>query len=195
MNNINLIGYRGCGKSAVGRKLAGVLRRSFVDSDAVIVERVGLSIAEYVAESGWERFRLLESEVLRDCCHKDEVVLATGGGVVLVRENRSLLKKSGITMWLQASSETIQKRLNHDPQSSSLRPPLSSLSQADEILTGLKEREPLYRELADFIIEVDEQSVNAIVQQIVNNLTRQSRNLKKRFLAKTQRRKEGQKQT
>ncbi len=170
MNNINLIGYRGCGKTAVGRKLAEVLQRFFVDSDAVIVERVGLSIAEYVAESGWKRFRLLESEVLRDCCQKDEVVLATGGGVVLVRENRSLLKKSGIILWLQANSETILERLNHDPQSPSLRPPLSSLDQVDEILTGLKEREPLYRELADFIIPVDEQSVDAIVQQIVNIL-------------------------
>ena len=175
MNNINLIGYRGCGKSAVGRKLAEVLRRPFVDSDAVIVERVGISIAEYVAESGWERFRLLESEVLRACCQKDEVVLATGGGVVLVRENRSLLQKSGITLWLQASSETILERLEHDPQSPSLRPPLSSLGRVDEILTGLKEREPLYRELADFIIVVDEQSVDAIVQQIVNKLTSLSR--------------------
>ena len=170
MNNINLVGYRGCGKSAVGRKLAEVLRRPFVDSDAVIVERVGLSIAEYVTESGWERFRLLESEVLGDCCQKDEVVLATGGGVVLVLENRFFLKKSGITIWLQASSETILERLNHDPQSPFLRPPLSSLSQADEILTGIKEREPLYRELADYVIVVDRQSVEEIVQQIVNNL-------------------------
>ncbi|MCK5540910.1 MAG: shikimate kinase, partial [Deltaproteobacteria bacterium] len=152
MNNINLVGYRGCGKTAVGRKLAEVLRRSFIDSDAVIIERAGLSIAEFVVEHGWERFRRLETEVLIDCCQKNGVVLATGGGVVLARENRSLLQKSGITLWLQASPETILGRLDNDPQSLALRPPLSSLDRVDEILAGLKEREPLYRELADFII-------------------------------------------
>ncbi len=170
MNNINLIGYRGCGKSVVGRQLAAVLARSFVDSDAVIVERAGLSIAEYVAESGWDSFRQLESEVLRACCEKEGVVLATGGGVILARENRSLLKNSGVTVWLQASSEIIRERLDHDPQSQVSRPPLSSLGRVDEILIGLKEREPLYREVADFVISVDRQSRDEIVQRIINIL-------------------------
>ena len=167
MNNINLIGYRGCGKTAVGRKLAEVLQRPFVDSDAIIVERVAVSIAEFVAKSGWERFRRLEAEVIRDCCQQDEIVLATGGGAVLARENRRLLQKSGVTFWLQASPDTILERLDNDPQSSSLRPPLSSLSRVDEILTGLKEREPLYRDLADFMIPVDQCGVDEIVLQIV----------------------------
>ena len=167
MNNINLIGYRGCGKTAVGRKLAEVLQRPFVDSDAIIVERVAVSIAEFVAKSGWECFRRLEAEVIRDCCQQDEIVLATGGGAVLARENRRLLQKSGVTFWLQASPDTILERLDNDPQSSSLRPPLSSLSRVDEILTGLKEREPLYRDLADFMIPVDQCGVDEIVLQIV----------------------------
>ena len=170
MNNINLVGYRGCGKTAVGRKLAEVLQRPFVDSDSVIVERAAVSIAELVAKSGWERFRRLEAEVIRDCCQKNEIVLATGGGVVLAPENRTLLQENGITLWLQASPETILGRLESDPQSSALRPPLSSLDLVDEIIAGLKEREPLYRELADFIISVDRQSVDEIVQQIVKNL-------------------------
>ena len=170
MNNINLIGYRGCGKTAVGRKLAEVLQRPFVDSDAVIVERAAASIAEFVAKSGWERFRRLESEVLRDCCQKDGVVLATGGGVVLARENRRLLQKNGVTFWLQASPDTILERLESDPQSLVLRPPLSSFDLADEIQVGLKEREPLYRELADFMIPVDLKNVDEIVQQIVKIL-------------------------
>ncbi len=170
MNNINLVGYRGCGKTAVGYKLAEVLQRPFVDSDAIIVERVAVSIAEFVAKSGWERFRRLETEVLIDCCQKDEVVLATGGGVVLALENRRLLQKSGITFWLQASPDTILKRLDSDPQSSVLRPPLSALNRADEIQVGLKEREPLYRDLADFIIPVDLLSVDDIAQQIIKTM-------------------------
>ena len=170
MNNINLVGYRGSGKTAVGRKLAEVLRRSFVDSDAVIVERAAVPIAEFVAKWGWKCFRRLETEVVRDCCQQDEVVLATGGGAVLASENRCLLQKSGIILWLQASNETILERLDNDPQSQSLRPPLSSLDRGDEILVGLKEREPLYRELADFIVPVDQQSVDEIVHRIVKIL-------------------------
>ena len=171
MNNINLVGYRGCGKTAVGRKLAEVLRRPFVDSDAAIIERAAVSIAEFVAKWGWERFRRLEAEVIRDCCQQDEVVLATGGGVVLDHENRRLLQNNGITFWLQASLETTLERLDSDPQSSASRPPLISfLNQADEISAGFKEREPLYRELADFMITVDQYSVDQIVQRIVKIL-------------------------
>ncbi len=170
MNNINLIGYRGSGKTAVGRKLAEVLRRSFVDSDAVIVERATVSIAEFVAKWGWKRFRRLEAEVVRDCCQQNEIVLATGGGAVLDRDNRRLLQKNGITFWLQASLETTLERLDGDPQNSALRPPLSSLNRADEISSGLKERETFYRELADFMIPVDQYSVDKIVQQIVKIL-------------------------
>lgn len=172
MNNLNLVGYRGCGKTAVGLKLAELLRRPFVDSDALIVERIKVSIAEFVKNSGWDLFRQLEAEILKDCCQENKVVLATGGGVVLARENRTLLKNSGITVWLQATSETTLKRLSEDPESSSSRPPLSSLNLKDEIIFGLKEREPLYREVADFIIPVESKSVEEIGQHIVTILTR-----------------------
>lgn len=167
MNNINLIGYRGCGKTAVGLKLAEVLQRPFVDSDAVIVERIKVSIAEFVKNSGWELFRQLETEVLRDCCQQDKVVIATGGGVVLARENRSLLQKTGTSFWLQANLETTLERLVEDPQSSLSRPPLSSLDLSDEIFLGLNDREPFYREVADFLVPVDRKSVEEIVQQII----------------------------
>ncbi len=170
MQNINLIGYRGCGKTSVGCKLAEVLRRPFVDSDAIIVERATVSIVEFVAKWGWERFRQLEKEVIRDCCRQDKIVLATGGGVVLEHENRRLLQENGVTFWLQANLETTLERLNSDPQSSFLRPPLSNLDRYDEIQTGLKEREPFYLELADFIVSVDQRNMNEIVQQIVKIL-------------------------
>jgi len=175
MNNINLIGYRGSGKSSVGLELAEVLKRPFVDSDTVIVERAKVSIAELVANSGWELFRKLESEVLKGCCQQNKIVLATGGGVVLAPENRSLLQSSGTTFWLQASPESTLQRLVQDSKSSLSRPPLSSLALTDEIVLGLKEREPLYREVADFIVQVDCKSVDDIVAQIATILTRQSR--------------------
>ncbi len=167
MNNINLIGYRGSGKTAVGRKLAKVLRWPFIDSDEVIVDRIKCCIDEFVGEQGWDDFRWLESTVLEECCQQDKVVLATGGGVVLARENRSLLQENGTTVWLQANLETTLQRLENDPQTSSLRPPLSSLDLGEEIVLGLREREPLYREIADFIVQVDRKSVEDIVQEIV----------------------------
>ncbi len=165
--NINLIGYRCSGKSSVGRQLAKVLSRPFVDTDLIFVEQEGRSVAEFVAASGWPEFRQVESRILSDLCRKEGIVLATGGGVVLKSENRSLLNASGLNFWLQIEPETVFTRLAADFRSASQRPPLSSLSPADEISVGLKEREPFYREIADYIIPVDQLSIAEIVTRIL----------------------------
>ncbi|MBN2809335.1 MAG: shikimate kinase [Deltaproteobacteria bacterium] len=170
-DNINLIGYRGSGKTSVGLKLAEVLAWTFVDCDLVFRERAGVAIAEFVAQSGWERFRQLESEILEECCQDDQIVLATGGGVVLAAANRALLQKSGLSFWLQASPEITLARLLTDSATALSRPPLSSLALKDEIRLGLQEREPFYREVADFIIAADHQSVDAIVREIVKSFS------------------------
>ena len=167
MQNINLIGYRCSGKSAVGRQLAKELKRYFVDADLVFVEREAMSVAEFVAKSGWDEFRRLESRILSDLCYRDKIVLATGGGVILESVNRRLLKESGINFWLQVEPETVLSRLENDPQSSSLRPPLSSLDLAAEISATIKEREPFYREVADYVMAVDKLSVAEIVAGIL----------------------------
>ncbi|HIE07463.1 MAG TPA: shikimate kinase [Desulfarculaceae bacterium] len=165
--NINLIGYRCSGKSSVGRQLAEVMARPFVDADLIFVEQEGRSVTEFVAASGWPEFRQVESRILGELCRKEEIVLATGGGVVLKSENRFLLKESGLNFWLQIEPETVFTRLAADSQSASQRPPLSSLSPADEISVGLKEREPFYREIADYIIPVDQLSIAEIVTRIL----------------------------
>ena len=167
MDNINLIGYRCSGKSSVGRQLAEVLRRPFVDADLVFVEQEACSVADFVAASGWPEFRRVESRILSRLCRKQKIVLATGGGVVLESENRRCLKESGLNFWLQIEPETVLSRLTADAQSTSQRPPLSSLAPAAEISAALKEREPFYREIADYEIPVDKLSVAEIVTRIL----------------------------
>jgi shikimate kinase len=168
MDNINLIGYRCSSKSSVGRQLAEVLQRPFVDADLVFVEQETRSVADFVAVSGWPEFRRLESSILSRLCRKQKIVLATGGGVVLESENRRHLKASGLNLWLQIEPETVLSRLTADAQSMSQRPPLSTLSPADEISATLKERESFYREIADYEISVDKLSVAEIVTRILH---------------------------
>lgn len=167
MPNINLIGYRCSGKSAVGRKLAAVLPLSFVDADAVFTKQTTMSITDFVEKFGWAEFRRIESRVLNDLCQQENIVLATGGGAVLSAQNRRILRVSGINFWLQVYPETVLARVVADTVSATQRPSLSSLSLADEIATGLKEREPFYREVADYAINADNLNVSEIVEQIL----------------------------
>ncbi|RLB74748.1 MAG: shikimate kinase [Deltaproteobacteria bacterium] len=168
MNNINLIGYRCCGKSSVGMKLAEVLRRPFVDADAAFIEHTTVSIIDFVAKSGWDEFRKVESQILLDLCKRENIILATGGGVVLNPDNRRVLQVSGVNFWMQIRQETVFTRLTTDSVSATQRPSLSSLSLDDEIALGLKEREPFYREVADHSIVVDDLSVDEIAAQILS---------------------------
>ncbi len=167
MRNIHLIGYRCSGKTSAGRQLAEVLERSFFDADAVFSERSALSITDFVAESGWSEFRRLESQILRELAQKESIILATGGGVVLNPENRRMLKAGGINFWLQVKPETVFERLTADAMTAAQRPALRSLSLEEEIESGLKEREPFYREVADCSIAVDDLSVAEIVERIL----------------------------
>lgn len=167
MHNINLIGYRCSGKSSVGRKLAEVLQRPFLDADAAFIEHSSASIADFVARAGWDEFRQVESRLLRDLCSRENIVLATGGGVVLNPDNRRTLCSSGVNFWLQVNPETVLERLTADVVSVTQRPSLSLLSLEDEISSALKERKPFYREVADHSVAVDKLNVAEIVEQIL----------------------------
>src|SRR5262245_58779971 len=105
--NIVLIGYRGTGKSSVGKVLAARLGIALVSTDAEIAKRAGQSIPDIVAQHGWEHFRDLESEVCRDLAGADQLVLDTGGGAILRPENVEMLKRNGRLFWLTASVRTI----------------------------------------------------------------------------------------
>jgi shikimate kinase len=162
--NIVLIGYRGTGKSTVGRLLAARLGRELVSTDAEIVKRAQRTIPEIVAQQGWDYFRDLESDVCRELAGRDQLVIDTGGGAILRTQNVEALKKDGTLFWLTASVETIAKRIGGDNQ----RPSLTGIkSFIDEIQDVLQERTPKYRAAADHIIRTDDRSINQLVETLL----------------------------
>ena len=147
--NIVLMGYRGTGKSTVGRLLAARLGRELVSTDAEIVKRAQRTIPEIVAQEGWEYFRDLESDICRELAIRDQLVIDTGGGAILRAQNVEALKKNGTVFWLTASVETIAKRIGGDSQRPSLT---GTKSFVDEIQDVLRERTPKYQAAADHSI-------------------------------------------
>jgi shikimate kinase len=162
--NIVLIGYRGAGKSAVGRRLAARLGRKLVSTDAEIVKRAHRTIPEIVAQEGWEYFRDLESDICRELARHDQLVIDTGGGAILRTENIEALKKNGTVFWLKTSARTIKKRIGGDTQRPSLT---GTKSFVDEIQNVLQERTPKYQAAADHVIQTDDRSIDQLVEALL----------------------------
>jgi len=162
--NIVLIGYRGTGKSTVGRLLAARLGREFVSTDAEIVKRAQRTIPEIVTQQGWDYFRDLESDICRELASRDQLVIDTGGGAILRAQNVEALKKDGTLFWLTASVETIAKRIGGDNQRPSLT---GAKSFVDEIQDVLRERTPKYHAAADHSIATDDRSINQLVEMLL----------------------------
>ena len=162
--NIVLIGYRGTGKSTVGRLLASRLGRQLVSTDAEIVKRAQRTVPEIIAQEGWEYFRDLESDICRELADRDQLVIDTGGGVILRTQNIEALKKNGTVFWLTASVETIANRIGSDNQRPSLT---GTKSFVDEIHEVLQERVPKYQAAADHVIATDHRSINQLVETVL----------------------------
>ena len=162
--NIVLIGYRGAGKSAVGRLLAARLGHRLVSTDAEIVKRAHRTIPEIVAQEGWEYFRDLESDICRELAGRDQLVIDTGGGAILRAQNVEVLKRNGTVFWLEASVGTIKKRIGGDNQRPSLT---GTKSFVDEVQDVLRERTPKYQAAADHVITTDGRSINQLVEAIL----------------------------
>ena len=162
--NIVLIGYRGTGKSTVGKVLAARLGRPVVSTDTEIVRRAGLTVPEIVAQYGWDHFRDLESAVCRDFSVQDGLIIDTGGGAILRPHNVEYLKKTGTLFWLTASVATIASRIGHDTQRPSLTGTKSFVEEVEEVLAI---RTPKYKEAADHVVSTDGRSINQIVDAIL----------------------------
>jgi shikimate kinase len=165
---IFLIGYRGSGKTTVGRVLAQRLGWNFVDADALLEERRGKTIREIFAEAGEASFRETESQILRELSARAKTVIATGGGVVLRPENRELIKNRGFVAWLNADAVTLWARVQEDASTAARRPALTvgGLAEVEQLLAV---REPLYRECANVEVPVadlsPEQAADAILAE------------------------------
>ncbi|WKB51930.1 shikimate kinase [Eleftheria terrae] len=159
--SIALVGLPGSGKSTVGRQLARRCGLPFVDSDAVIEERLGEPIRSFFDREGEDRFRDVEEQVLAEVASRGGV-LSTGGGAVLRPANRRLLKEHAVVVYLYSTPEELFRRLRHDTQ----RPLLQVSDPLAKLRSLHGQRDPLYRECADFIVETGRPSVTALVNLI-----------------------------
>jgi len=161
--NIVLIGYRGTGKSEVGRILADCLNMTCIGMDAEIVRRAGMSIPEIVAKYGWPGFRDMESAVTRDLAGRDHLIIDTGGGVIERPLNMELLKKNAVVFWLRASITVIVSRI----AGSCERPALTQgKTFTEEVAEVLERRTPIYRSAADHEIDTDALTPEAVADLI-----------------------------
>ena len=166
MSLIALVGLPGSGKSTVGRQLARRLQLPFTDSDHVIEQRLGCSIRAFFEREGEGAFRDVEQDVLDELSQAPEGVLATGGGIVLREANRGVLKARCKVVYLRSTPEELARRLRHDTQ----RP----LLQVQDPLARLRDlytvRDPLYREVASFVIDNARRTVPMLVGTVVMQL-------------------------
>jgi shikimate kinase len=168
--NLVLIGYRATGKTSVGVRLAEVLQRPFVDLDQVLVREAGRSVADIVAQGGWAEFRWLEKQLVARYRDARELVLATGGGVVLDPDNVAALRENGILIWLTADLAAIQARLAQDQPRDANRPSLTGGDTIREVAEVAEERAPLYQAAAQISIDTTHRSVAQVVKLVLEAL-------------------------
>jgi shikimate kinase len=154
----------------VGRTLAQKLSRLFVDTDSLLVAQQRMSIREIVGAHGWESFRRMEHEVLKEVSASGGQIVATGGGIVLNDENVMLMKKSGKIIWLRAKLETIKTRMLQDKDTLDFRPALTLHGGISEIEETLQSREPLYKRAMDFSVDTDEHDIREIADFIIQKI-------------------------
>ena len=168
--NMVLMGYRGTGKTSVGRLLAARLKKPFLDSDEMIEVSSGKSVREMVAEKGWDLFRREEKRIVAELSRKDDCIVALGGGAVLDEENVRNLRANGFFIWLTAEAETILARLRNDGQTPGQRPSLTGQDPDEETRSLLKTREPLYAKVADCRVETSDRTVEEVAAEVLRIL-------------------------
>ena len=172
-DGIALIGYRGTGKSTVGRILAERLGFLFHDADEVLERRYG-SIRSIFETHGEPTFRDYEEQVLLDLTRGGPAVLSTGGGAILREPNRRNIRRFGRVFWLTADPVELANRLQLDPKGASDRPSLTSAGTLDEIATVLETRIPLYQETADQAISTQGLTPGEVAESILEILSKPS---------------------
>ncbi|CAM1665948.1 shikimate kinase [Streptococcus mitis] len=153
-----LLGFMGAGKSTIARGLDP----NYLDMDALIEKRLGMSIANFFAEKGEAAFRQVESEVLADLLQTDQVV-STGGGVVISQKNRDLLKTNSDNIYLKADFETLYQRISADQDN---QRPLFLNNSKEELVAIFQERQVWYEEVASRILDVTKLSPEEIIEEL-----------------------------
>lgn len=164
VRNIFLIGPMGAGKSTIGRTLAKELKLEFYDSDEVIEERSGADIAWIYDVEGEEGYRRREQKIIEELTQKTNIVLATGGGVIMTPENRNALAGRGTVIYLKTS---LQQQFERTKRDSSKRPMLQTKDLEQRLESLRVECEPLYEELSDMSFDTDKLTVKAVANNII----------------------------
>ena len=165
--NIVLVGPMGCGKTTVGRQLANKLNQDFFDTDHEIINKTGVSIDHIFDIEGEEGFRQRESQILESLSDMNNIVLATGGGVVLLEQNREVLKRAGLVVYLLSSVDQLLRRTSK----SKTRPLLeNSLDRKKTITEIVNARDKYYKEVATIVIDTTGKKLNEVINIIINDL-------------------------
>lgn len=168
-SNIYLVGMMGAGKTTIGRHLAKRLKLRFVDCDHEIEARSGVKIPVIFEVEGESGFRRRESQMIEELTREDGIVLATGGGAVLSDENRRRLARTGFVVYLSATPSALYERTRHDKN----RPLLRVEDPMARISALYEQRDPLYRSVADLIIEGNRQSPFSVVRLLEKRIKEQ----------------------
>jgi len=164
--NIFLVGLMGAGKTTIGKLLAKRLKKTFIDTDHEIEHRTGVRIPLIFELEGEAGFREREAALIREITQRQDIVLATGGGAVLRKENRDALVQSGTVVYLNAKIEDLWQRTQHDKN----RPLLQTQDPKAKLTELFIQRDPLYREIADMIITSGQQNVQHAARELERRL-------------------------
>jgi len=156
----------GAGKSTVGRLLARRLKRNFYDSDEEIERRCGVRIPVIFEIEGEAGFRARETQIIAQLCVLENAVVATGGGAVLAEENRRIIAARGVVVYLHARVPHLWQRVRHDRN----RPLLATADPQKKLDALYAERDPLYREVADLVVDTGKQSVQTLAKDLVTRI-------------------------
>lgn len=164
--NIFLVGPMGVGKTTIGRQLAKQLRKTFIDSDHEIEHHTGANIPLIFDLEGEEGFRSRERKMISELTQRENIVLATGGGAVLDKDNRADMSARGFTIYLHATVDELLKRTRRDRN----RPLLQTENPGRKLAELMQQRDPLYREVANIVIETGKHKIKDVVKEIMQKL-------------------------
>ena len=164
--NLILVGMMGSGKTTMGRALARHLGKDFVDSDEEIIKRTGVTVPHIFDIEGEAGFRLREAAAIHDLAGRDNMVLATGGGAVLSEQNRAMLQQNGIVIYLKANVHDLWQRTRHDRN----RPLLQTDDPHARLNELFRQRDPLYQQVSDIVVQSGKQSVHALMLQLIDKI-------------------------
>lgn len=164
--NIFLVGLMGAGKTTIGKLLAKRLKKIFMDTDHEIEHRTGVKIPLIFELEGEAGFREREAALIRELTQGQNIILATGGGAILRKENREALAQCGTVIYLNAKLEDLWHRTQHDKN----RPLLQTSNPKAKLAELFAQRDPLYREIADIIITSGHQNVQHAAREVERRL-------------------------